>query len=221
MAAAGQLLHEAIQEFLPFVEVVDADPLVPAVSADIVYVAEDAGDPVDRDAGVAEVETVGSAGRHDGQRGHARPHLFRHPLDRLEHFAGQRRGRARPGLASPLHLDAVRRGQPAQRLLDVVRVVAGQQAAVHVRPSQLRQRVLGVAALDQRGDAGRAQARVVGSLPRQDLERRRVVRVGDDSPHCLARLAADEVGRALEELLGHLVQHDLEVELADRQQCRR
>ncbi len=96
--------------------------------------------------------------------------------------------------------------------------MVGLEPAVHVGPRQLRQRVLGVAALDQRGDAGGAQPRVVRRLPRQHGQGFRVLRVVHDPPHRFAGLAADEVGRALEELLGHLVQHDRKVVLADRQQ---
>ena len=90
-----------------------------------------------------------------------------HRGDRLEELGQQRRVGAGVDASDGRDADGVVGDRVLQRAADVVDRVAGEQAAVHDRARQLRERVVGVPALHARRDAGGAQARVVERQRRQ------------------------------------------------------
>ncbi len=74
--------------------------------ARILGIAEDRPHAVDRDSGVADVETVRRAGRHLRDDHDAGPDLAGDILDRAHHLGNQRRGRARGRLTLARDRDA-------------------------------------------------------------------------------------------------------------------
>jgi len=103
-----------------------------------------------------------------------------HLLDRSENFGAERRRRAL--IVDPRGLDRnlLVVDNTRQRLLHVVDGFARQHAAVHRSLRALRQGIIGMAAGQQRSNAGGAQFRIVSRLGGQTSDGGRIgIRRGD------------------------------------------
>src|SRR3954469_21594144 len=80
---SGEGLQQAVVEFQALGEGLDPQALVPPVHAVLAQRHEEAGDAIDRNAGVAQPRAVGGALAHGREHRDPGPHVERHALDRL------------------------------------------------------------------------------------------------------------------------------------------
>src|ERR1019366_887467 len=152
---------QVVDEVDRVVEALDEDTFAAAVGADIVFVGEDAADPIGGNAGADHSRAVGGAGFHGGDDGESRPELVAAGGDGSHHFGVDGGVGRRGGL---VHFDDGDFGighHLFEGALDILGLVDRQQAAVDGGGGELREGVLGVAGGKHGGHAGGAHLGVV------------------------------------------------------------
>src|ERR1700722_12222976 len=133
-----KLFHQLVQVFLPREERLNIDPLIFAVRAHVEDIAGKPAMSVRGNTCVAQIETVGRAGRHDRHHRNAGPEFRGQFLDCLQQVRSQWRRRARCGGGVGGYRDLVVGEYAYQGVPYFFDWLRGQDATVDHRAGHLR-----------------------------------------------------------------------------------